>query len=73
MYSNISQILLVYKMWEYYNKFTSMKSFRGILLMCQIQQCGYMEHALKSITFYVQKHITLLTMYYNPPLVHNEP
>ena len=27
-----------------------------ILLMCQIPQCGYMEHGLKYITFYVQKH-----------------
>ena len=27
MYNNISQILLPYKTWRYYNKFESMKSF----------------------------------------------
>ena len=35
LYSNISQILLLYKTWVYYNKFDSVKSLGGILLMCQ--------------------------------------
>ena len=49
MYSNISQILLLYKTWQYYNKFDSTKSV-GVHYRCvKIPQCGYMEHGLKDI------------------------
>ena len=35
--------------------------------------CGYMEHWLKYITFYVQQCIASLAMYYNPLLVCENP
>ena len=40
--------------------------------MCQIQQCRYIEHGLKDIAFYVQKHIAHRTVSYNFPLVRNK-
>ena len=65
LYSNISQILLLYKMWGYY-KFYSTKSL-GVCYWCvQIPQCRHIENGLKYITFYVH-----LAMCYNPPLVHD--
>ena len=58
MHSNISQILLLYETWRYYNKFDSTKSL-GVRYRCvKIPQCGKMEHGLRYIAFYVQKHIT---------------
>ena len=73
MYSNISQILLLYKTWGYYNKFDSRKSL-GVYYWCgKIPQCGYMEHGLKDIKFYVQKPKVPLAMCYNPSLVHDKP
>ena len=73
MYSNISEILLLYKTWEYYNKFDSAESL-GVYYCCvKIPQCGYMEHGLKYIMFYIQKHIAPLAMCYNPPLVRDKP
>ena len=46
MYSNISQILMLYKTWGYYNKFDSL----GVCYWCaKVQQCGYMEHGSKDI------------------------
>ena len=72
-YSNIFQILLLYNTRAYYNKFESMDSL-GVYYCCvKIPQCGYMEHGLTSITFYVQKHIPPLVMCYNPPLVRDKP
>ena len=47
MYSNISQILLPYKTWRYYNKFDSAKSLVVCYLCAKIQEYGYMEHGLK--------------------------
>ena len=38
-----------------------------------LHQCGYMEHGLKHITLYVQKHIAALGMCYNPALVRDKP
>ena len=73
MYSNISQIMLLYKTWRYYNKFDSPKSL-GVCYWCvRIRQCGYMEHGLKHISFYVQKQIVAMGMCYNPALVRNKP
>ena len=66
MYSNISQILLLYKMWWYYNKFDFTKSSRIYYWCVKIPQCGYMEHGLSYIIFYVQKHMKALTKCYNP-------
>ena len=66
MYSNISQILLLYKTWWYYNKFDSTKSLGVCYLRVKIPQCRYMEHGSKHITFYVQKHIAALAMCYDP-------
>ena len=73
LYSNISQILLLYKMWQYYNKFDSPKSL-GVCYWCvKILQYRYMEHGLKHSTFYFQKHIEALAMCYNPALVRDKP
>ena len=49
------------------------KIIGGMLLMCQKTECGYMEHGLKHITFYVQKHVAALAMCYNPVLVWGKP
>ena len=45
-------------MWRYYNKFDSTKPLRVRYRCVKIPQRGYMEHGLKDIAFYVQKHIT---------------
>ena len=67
----MSQTLLLYKTWL--NKFDSTKSL-GVCYWCvKIPQCGYMEHGLKHITYYVQKHIAALVMCYNPALVRDKP
>ena len=58
LYSNISQILLLNKAWRYYNKFDSTESLGVRYRRVKIPQCGYMEHGLIVIAFYVQKHIT---------------
>ena len=58
LYSNISQILLLYKTWRYCNKFDSAKSLVVCYRCVKITQCGYMKHGLKDIVFYIQKHIT---------------
>ena len=42
--------------------------------MCvKIPQCGYMEHGLKDIVFYVQKHITPCTVVITSLLVRDKP
>ena len=67
MYSNIWQILLLNKTWWYYNKFDSTKSL-GVHYWCvKIPQCGYMEHGLKYITFYVQWTYNTLHSCHNFP------
>ena len=72
-YSNISQILLLYKTWGCYNKFDSTKSFGVYYWYVKIPQCGYMENGLKDVAFYVQKHIAPWTICYNAPLVCDMP
>ena len=72
MYSNISQILLLYKTWGHYNKFEPSRSL-GVCYWCvEISKCGYMGHGLKLIIFYVQKHIAALEMCHNQPLVRDK-
>ena len=56
-YSNISQILLLCKTSGNYNKFDSMKSLKVYHWYVKIPQSRYMEHGLKDIKCYVQKHI----------------
>ena len=73
MYSNISQVLLLYKTWRHYNKCGSTKSFRVYYWYVKIRQCRYMGHGLKYITFYVQKHVAPLPFCYNLLLVRNNP
>ena len=73
MYINISQIFLLHKTWWYYNKMDSTKSL-GVGCWCvKIAQCGYMEHDLRHVTFYVQKQISALSMFCNSTLVCNKP
>ena len=70
-FSNISQILLLYKTWGYYNKFDSMKSV-GIYKVVvtdvskYLVQRGDMEHGLEYITFYVKKHMAYLAVCSGP-------
>ena len=72
MYSNISQILLIYKSGGIYNKF-DIRNHGVICRWCvKITQCRYMGHGLK-LMFYVQKHITALEMCHNQPLVYDKP
>ena len=64
LYSNISQIWLLYKTWGYHNKFESMKSLGGTCMYWYVKMppCGCVEHGLENtcITFYVLKHIAHL-------------
>ena len=47
-------------MWCDYHKFDSTRNHWGMSLMCQYTTTWvYIEHGLKHITFYVQKHIAL--------------
>ena len=39
----------------------------------KMPKCGYMEHGLKDIAFYVQKHMAHRTVCYNFPLVRDNP
>ena len=67
LYSNTSQIFLLYETWRYYNKFDSTKS-SGVHCRCvKITQCGYMEHGLKGIPFYVQYTYDTLKSCHNFP------
>ena len=46
----------------------------GVCYWCvKIPQCGYMEHGLKDIAFYVQKHISLCTVVITSLLVRDKP
>ena len=50
-----------------------MKSL-GVYYCCvKIPQCGYMEHGLKDVAFYVKKHIAPWAIYHNPQLVQEMP
>ena len=64
--SYISQILRLYKIWGYYNKFDSMKSLGVYYCYVKISKCAYMKHGLEYIMFYVQNHIAHPSIYSNP-------
>ena len=56
-----------------YNKFDSKKSLGVCYWHVKLTQRGYMEHGLAYITFYVQKHMTLLGVCCGLPLVSDNP
>ena len=66
LYSYISQILRLYKIWGYYNKFDSMKSLGVYYCYVKISKCAYMKHGLEYIMFYVKNHIAHPSIYSNP-------
>ena len=72
LYSNISQILMLYKAWGHYNIFDSSKSLGVWYWYVKIPHWGYMGHWLKHITFYVQKDIAALAVCQNPSLVRDK-
>ena len=72
LYCNISQILLLYKTWGSHHKFDCTKSL-GVYYWCVKIRFGYLDHGLRYIAFYVQKHITHLEIFYNRPLVRDKP
>ena len=55
MYSNISQILQLYKTWGYCNRFYCMEYMGTYYWYVEMPQCGCMEHGLEDIAFYVKK------------------
>ena len=57
LYSNISQILLLYQVWGYNNKFDFTKSLGVYYWSVKMPRCGCVEHGLEYIMFYVEKHI----------------
>ena len=57
----------------YHNQFDFMKSLELYYWYINLPQCGYVEHGLKYITFYVQKHIAPLAICCNLPLVRDKP
>ena len=59
-------------MWWYYKKILH-EIIGCMLLMCQNTTMWVMDHGLKHITLYVQKHIAAFAMCYNPGIVHNKP
>ena len=71
LYSNISQILLLYKLLAYYNKFDSMKSIGVYYWYVKMSRCGYVEHGLDYFSFHVKKNIWLPVL--DPLLVRNGP
>ena len=73
MYSNISQTLLLYKTWGYFNKFDSTKPLGAFYRCVKIPQYGYLGHGLKHITHYAQKHLAGVGMCHNPALVRERP
>ena len=74
MFSNISQILLLYKTCGYHKKWLYAIYGGTYYGYVKIWQCGYMEHGLKYIAFCVKKkHIAHKTVCYNFPLVHDKP
>ena len=50
LYSNSSQILLLYKVWGYHNIFDSMKSLGVYYRHVKMLRCGCVEHGLQYIT-----------------------
>ena len=49
LYRNILQILLLYKVWSYYNKFYSLKSSRVYYRYVKMPRCGCVEHGLEYV------------------------
>ena len=73
LYSNISQILLIYKVWGNYNKFASNEIIGGILPTCQnvtVRVCGAW---IRIYYVYVQKYIAHLMAYSGTLLVCDGP
>ena len=66
MYSNISQILLLYKMGGITTNLILRNHWGYFIDVSKYHNAG---HGLKLATFYVQKHIAALGMSHNPPLV----
>ena len=61
LYRNISQILLPYNVLGYYSRFDSMKCLEVYYWYVKMPRCGYVEHGLEYLSFYVQKYIAYLT------------
>ena len=72
LYSNMSQILLLYKTWGYYNKFESMKSLGVCYQYIKMPRCGCVEHGLRYNTLYVWNHRVPLAVC-SAPLVRDGP
>ena len=73
LYSNISHILLLYRIWVHYNKFDLMKSLGLDYWYIKMTRCNCEEHGLEYITFYVQIHVAHIAACPEPPLVHDGP
>ena len=67
MYNNISQILQLYKVLGYYDKFDSLKSLGVYYWYVKMARCGYVGHGLEYLSFYVQKHIVHMVACSAPP------
>ena len=58
---------------EIISKFDSTESIGAYNCYVKIPQCKYMEHGLKDIASYGQKHITTWAVCYNFPLISDKP
>ena len=56
-----------------FNKFVTTKSLKYITDMSKYHNAGVLTMDQKNMNCYVQKHIALLAICYNPPLVHDTP
>ena len=68
LYRNISQILLLYKVLGYRNKFDCMKSLGVCYWYFKRPQYGYVEHGLGYFSCHVQKHMSHLAACSGPPV-----
>ena len=50
-----------------------MESFRACYWYVKIPQCGYIEHGLEYIMFYVKKRIAHLAVCFGLPLINDKP
>ena len=75
LYSNISQILLLYKTWGIITNLTlwNWNPWGICYWYVEVPQFGYMEHGLEYITFYVQKQMAPLAVCSGLPLVGDGP
>ena len=67
LYSNISQILLLYKTWRYSNKVDYEIIGGYVTGVLKMPQCGFMEHGLKYIDFFCSKTYNTLHSCHNFP------